>query len=66
MISDNMLITSKQNPKIKGVVTLQKSSERRKTGLFVIEGTREIEKALLARYEFSVRSLPTNSRKLEF
>lgn len=37
------LITSLQNARIKKLVTLQqKSSERRKTGLFVVEGVREV------------------------
>ena len=41
-MTDN-LITSVQNPKVKNVLLLQrKSSERRKTGLFVVEGRREI------------------------
>lgn len=39
-------ITSLQNPLIKQIVRLQqKSSERRKTGLFVIEGRREVSLA---------------------
>lgn len=37
------IITSAQNPKIKALLALQqKSSERRKTGLFVVEGQREL------------------------
>ena len=40
---DEHLITSVQNPKVKHVALLQqKSSERRRTGLFVVEGQREI------------------------
>ncbi len=39
-------ITSLQNPKIKNIVKLQqKSSERKAQGLFVVEGTKEIERA---------------------
>lgn len=46
------LITSTQNPKIKHLLTLQqKSSERRKSGLFVVEGRRELENCLTAGYE---------------
>lgn len=46
------LITSTQNPKIKHLLTLQqKSSERRKSGLFVVEGRRELEHCLTAGYE---------------
>ncbi len=47
-----MTITSVQNPKVKQLVLLQqKSSERRKTGLFVVEGQREIGHCLEAGYE---------------
>ena len=45
-------ITSAQNPKIKKLLALQqKSSERRETGLFVVEGRREIEHCAAAGYE---------------
>ena len=40
------MITSKTNPKIKNVVKLQKSSERREQNRIIIEGRREIERAL--------------------
>ena len=44
-------ISSLQNPLIKQVLLLQeKSRERKKTGLFVIEGQREIELALKGNY----------------
>ena len=47
-----MLITSTQNPKIKQLLELQqKSSERRHTGLFVVEGQRELEHCLAAGHE---------------
>ena len=43
------LITSAQNPKIKRLLALQKdSSLRRETGLFVVEGQRELEHCLSA------------------
>lgn len=46
-------ITSLNNPSVKRLVQLQeKSRERRKTGLFVIEGLREIELAQDAGYLF--------------
>ena len=46
------IITSAQNPKVKRLLTLQqKSSERRKTGLFVVEGRRELQHCLEAGYE---------------
>ena len=40
------MITSKTNPKIKNVVKLQKSSERREQNRIIIEGRREIERAV--------------------
>ena len=45
-------ITSIQNPKIKLLTALQqKSSERRKTGLFVVEGQQELQHCINAGYE---------------
>ncbi|MCF0203257.1 MAG: RNA methyltransferase, partial [Bacteroidaceae bacterium] len=45
-------ITSAQNPRIKRLLALQqKSSERRKAGLFVIEGQRELQHCVGAGYE---------------
>jgi TrmH family RNA methyltransferase len=45
-------ITSAQNPKIRRLLQLQqKSSERRREGLFVVEGQREIMHCLSAGYE---------------
>lgn len=45
-------ITSAQNPKIKMLLELQaKSKERRSTGLFVVEGVREIEHCIASGYE---------------
>ena len=46
------VITSLQNSKVKRLVLLQqKSAERRKAGVFVVEGQREIEHCLEAGYE---------------
>ena len=46
------VITSTQNPKIKRLLALQeKSSERRKSGLFVVEGRRELQHCVEAGYE---------------
>ena len=46
------VITSLQNGKVKRLVLLQqKSAERRKAGVFVVEGQREIEHCLEAGYE---------------
>ena len=47
-----MIITSAQNAKIKRLLLLQqKSSERRKEGVFVVEGRRELEHCREAGYE---------------
>lgn len=49
---DADVIKSAQNPKIKRLLQLQqKSSERRKEGLFVVEGRRELMHCLEAGYE---------------
>ena len=51
MTAEN-LITSLQNTKIKRLIALQqKSSERRKTDLFVVEGIREVRHCLYAGFE---------------
>ena len=45
-------ITSIQNPKIKHIALLQqKSAERRKSGLFIVEGQRELGHCLAAGYD---------------
>jgi TrmH family RNA methyltransferase len=44
------LITSPQNPKVKSLLALEKPRERRKQGVFVIEGTKEIGLAYGAGY----------------
>ena len=50
-MNDNLRITSLQNNSVKRVVALQqKSSERRKQHLFVVEGQREISHCLEAGY----------------
>lgn len=41
-----MIINSLQNPKIKNLIKLKKSSERKKQRLFMVEGEREIKIAL--------------------
>lgn len=45
------LITSLQNPKIKNVVALEKARERKRQGVFLIEGVRETSMAIQAGYE---------------
>ncbi len=44
-------ITSTQNPKIKNLLALEKPRERRKQGLFIVEGRKEIALALAAGYK---------------
>lgn len=44
-------ITSTQNPKVKSLLALEKPRERRKQGLFIIEGKKEIRMALDAGYK---------------
>lgn len=52
MIPGAEKITSKQNSRIKNLVQLQKRSEREAQGVFIVEGLREIEKAVSMGYEF--------------
>ena len=47
----NFTITSTHNPKIKSLLALEKPRERRKQGLFVVEGRKEIALALEAGYK---------------
>jgi len=42
------VITSTDNPRVKDVLRLRKSRERRRAGLFVAEGTREVGRAIAA------------------
>jgi TrmH family RNA methyltransferase len=42
------VITSVDNPRVKDVVRLRKARERRRSGLFVVEGARELERARAA------------------
>lgn len=42
------MITSLDNPRVRDVVRLRRSRERRRTGLFVVEGRREVERARAA------------------
>jgi TrmH family RNA methyltransferase len=44
-------ITSTQNPKVKSLLSLEKPRERRKQGLFIVEGKKEIRMALDAGYK---------------
>ena len=44
-------ITSTQNPKVKSLLSLEKPRERKKQGLFIIEGKKEIRMALDADYK---------------
>ena len=52
MSGEEQYISSTQNPKVKRLLALQeKSSERRKSGLFVVEGRRELQHCIEAGYE---------------
>lgn len=42
------MITSADNPRVREVLRLRKSRERRRAGLFVAEGQREVERAIAA------------------
>ena len=42
------MITSVENPRVKEVLRLRKGRERRRAGLFVAEGAREVERAVAA------------------
>ncbi|HEV2592188.1 MAG TPA: RNA methyltransferase [Gaiellaceae bacterium] len=47
-LADGRVITSPDNERVKDVVRLRKSRERRASGLFIAEGRREVERALAA------------------
>ena len=52
MKSSDTIITSTQNTRVKKLILLQqKSAERRKAGLFVVEGRRELLHCLHSGYE---------------
>jgi len=46
------VISSTQNQKVKNTILLQKPRERRKQNLFLVEGRKEIERAIQAGYTF--------------
>ena len=46
-----LTISSLNNPAVKEAICLKKSGERKKTGLFLIDGQREISAALKAGWE---------------
>lgn len=48
---DALPLTSPDNPRIKGAARLQKHRDRRKAGLFLAEGLRELSRAAAAGYE---------------
>ncbi|MBQ4380067.1 MAG: RNA methyltransferase, partial [Bacteroidaceae bacterium] len=59
-------ITSTQNPRIKSLVALQqKASERRRQGLFVVEGRREIDHCIESGFEIKeIYYSPTSALSL--
>ncbi len=66
-MTDHLQITSVQNQRVKRMVALQqKSSERRKDGLFVVEGRRELRHCIETGYEVeSVYLCPEVLREYE-
>ena len=63
---EETIITSTQNAKVKHVVALQqKSAQRRKEGLFVVEGRRELMHCLEAGYEIAECFVLDNIESLE-
>lgn len=46
---NSLKITSKQNPKVKSLVALRKRRERDEQGLFLVEGYREVSRALASK-----------------
>lgn len=53
MAAEELLITSLQNPRIKGAIKLRDRSDRDQTGLFLIEGYREILRAVDASWKIA-------------
>lgn len=51
MRRQDLRISSPQNPKVKAAAALCKHRERQQTGLFIVEGAREIDRALASGYE---------------
>jgi TrmH family RNA methyltransferase len=47
VMNKELLLSSTQNPKIKGVVDLRERRERDRSGLFLIEGYRELSRAVI-------------------
>lgn len=62
------MLTSLQNPQVKRTVLLQqKAAERRESGLFVVEGRREVERCLAAGYAVdTLFVLPGQASSLPF
>ena len=61
------LLSSNKNPEIKRLrLLIQKSKARKKQGLFVIEGQREIEKALKGNYKLDSLFLKEGSEEEYF
>ncbi len=52
MLSKSTQITSLANPSVKRVMKLREARERKKTGLMIVEGMREIDRALSAGVKF--------------
>lgn len=63
------MITSKTNPQIKNLVQLQKASERKQQQLIIVEGRREIERALKNNFQleklYACAEICGNNPKIE-
>ena len=72
------MITSVENPRVKDALRLRKSRERRRQGLFIAEGSREVERATAAGLtvreifhspellpEWSIQNAPSDANLLE-
>ena len=57
------MITSKTNPKIKNIIKLEKASERREQNRILIEGRREIERAVACGFEVDTLFICQNIAK---
>lgn len=55
-------ISSKDNPRFKSFLALQESRERRKSGLFLLEGLREIERALASGFRMNAFIVPDSEK----
>ena len=55
-----MIITSRQNPLIKKIVSLKEKKGRREHGLYIVEGIKQVREALLAGCEVELAVFSEN------